>query len=53
MLAGGQGGVATPDTTATTVQMEEIVWGCVGRDALAGGSCAATAAAELGMQLAR
>ena len=42
--AGGQGGVATPDTTVTTVQMEGIVWGCVGRDALAGGSCAAIAA---------
>ena len=42
--AGGQVGVATPDTTATTVQMEAIVWGCVDRDALAGGSCAQTAA---------
>ena len=42
--AGGQGGVATADTTATTVRLEAIVWGCAGRNALAGGSCAATAA---------
>ena len=46
MEAGGQaqGGVATPDTIATTVRMDDIVWGCVGRNALAGGSYAATAA---------
>ena len=44
--AGGQaqGGVATPDTIATTVRMGDIVGGCVGRDALAGSGCVATAA---------
>ena len=48
MEAGGipqlQGGVATPGITASTVRMEDIVGDCVGRDALAGGSYAATAA---------
>ena len=37
-------GVATPTLTATSAHKEMIVWGCAGRDALAGGSFAATAA---------
>ena len=40
----GQGGVTTPDPIATTVRMDQIVWGCVGRIVLAGGSYALTAA---------